>query len=382
MTARRKHHRANGEGTLYQRKDGRWEAAAYVLTTDGTERRRRVYGRTREEVHSKLVELLGQSRRGIPVPDRPWKVGEYLDYWLEHVARPSVRSTTYAKYEQAVRLYLKPGLGRQRLDRLSVKAVQSFLNHRLQAGDSISKVQIARMVLGVALGRAMREELVSRNVARLTTIPTGDPRRMRPWSADEARSFLTTASGDPLYPAFVLLLVYGLRRGEVLGLSWQDVDFDTDELRIRQHLLRVAGRLQLGPVKTRAGRRTLPLLPMARDVLKDQEERQAAARERAGADWHDTGLVFTTRSGLPVEPRNLARSFERLIEAAGLRPIRLHDLRHTCASLLKRLGVPPRDAMGILGHSRISVTMEVYTHVDEDSHREALGKLGRLFEDD
>lgn len=382
MTARRKIHRANGEGTVYQRRDGRWEAAAFVLTTDGTERRKRVYGRTREEAHTKLVKLMDQSHRGVPVPDRPWKVGEYLDYWLEQVAGPSVRPTTYAKYEQAVRLYLKPGLGRQRLDRLSVKAVQSFLNRRLQTGDSISKVQIARMVLGVALGRGMREELVSRNVARLTTIPKSDPRRMRPWSADEARAFLAAASDDPLYPAFVLLLVYGLRRGEVLGLDWQDVDFDSDELNVRQHLLRAAGELQLGPVKTRAGRRTLPLLPIARDAFKRQQERQAADRERAGDDWHGTGLVFTTRSGRPVEPRNLVRSFERLSQRAGLRPIRLHDLRHTCASLLKRLGVPPRDAMEILGHSRISVTMEIYTHVDDNSRREALDKLGNLLDDD
>lgn len=266
------------------------------------------------------------------------------------------------------------------MDRLSVTAVQTFLNGRLRTGDSVSKVQIARMVLGAALTRAMREELVSRNVARLTTIPQSDPRRMRPWSVEEARAFLRTAEDDPLYPAFVLLLVYGLRRGEVLGLSWDDVEFDAMEVHVRRHLVRANGQLNLGPVKTRAGRRTLPILPIISDVLRMQAERQAAARERSGETWTDTGLVFTTRSGLPVEPRNLARSFERLTERAGLRPIRLHDLRHTCASLLKRLGVPPRDAMEILGHSRISVTMEVYTHVDEDSRRQALGKVGDLFD--
>lgn len=370
--------RANREGTIVQRADGRWCAAAYVLTSDGTEKRRFVYGRTREEVHAKLGRLQQQSRQGIPVPNHPWKVGEYLDYWLEHVVKGSVRSTTYAKYEQAVRLYLKPGLGGKRLDRLSVSVVQRFLNSG-QAGDSASKVQIARMVLGAALTRAMREELVSRNVARLTKIPPTEPRRMRPWSADEARTFLEAASDDALYAAFVLLLVCGLRRGEALGLRWDDVDFDANELHVRKQLVRGAGRLDLGPVKTRAGRRTLPLLPLARDVLERQQEQQAATRERAGDTWRDTGLVFTTRSGKPVEPRNLARSFERLSNQAGLRLIRLHDLRHTCASLLKRLGVPPRDAMEILGHSRISVTMEVYTHVDDDSRRDALGKLGDLF---
>jgi hypothetical protein len=139
-------------------------------------------------------------------------VGEYLDYWLAEVARPAVRPTTYAKYEVMVRLCLRPGLGRHRLDRLSVAAVQSYFNGRLQAGDSAAKVQVIRTVLGAALTRAMREELIQRNVARLATVPPAPPARNQPWSADEARRFPAAARPDPLYPAFVLLLVYGLRR--------------------------------------------------------------------------------------------------------------------------------------------------------------------------
>ncbi len=148
-----------------------------------------------------------------------WKLGEYLDYWLENIARPAARPTTYAKYETITRLYLRPGLGRYRLDRLSVAVVQSWLNSRLAAGDSIAKVHVMRTVLGAALTRAMREELVSRNVARLVTLPPNRPARQQPWSPNEALAFLQAARGDRLYPAFVLLLAYGLRRGEVLGLS-------------------------------------------------------------------------------------------------------------------------------------------------------------------
>lgn len=287
-----------------------------------------------------------------------------------------VRPTTYAKYEVIVRLYLRPGLGRQRLDRLSVAAVQSFLNSRLRTGDSVAKVHVMRMVLGAALTRAMREELVSRNVARLATLPAAPSTERRPWSADEARRFLDVTRANPLYPCFVLMLVYGLRRGEVLGLSWHDVDFDEGVIRVRRQVVRVGGQLHLGPVKTRAGARELPLLGIAREALIDQDERQVLGGGLT--EWASEALVFTTAHGRPIEPRNLARSFERIVQAAGLRPIRLHDLRHTTASLLKKLGVPARDAMVILGHSGISVTLEIYTHVDEESRRDAVGRIDRL----
>jgi integrase len=224
----------------------------------------------------------------------------------------------------------------------------------------------------------MREELVSRNVARLAALPPNHPVREQPWSVSEALAFLRAARGDRLYPAFVLLLVYGLRRGEVLGLSWHDVDLDDGALRIRQQLLRAGGRLQLGPVKTNAGRRDLPLLGVARNALLQHAELKVLGG--APGEWAARDLVFTTRTGHPVEPRNLARSFHRIVRAAGLRPIRLHSLRHTTATLLKDLGVPPRDTMEILGHARIAVTMEIYTAADDASRRKALGMLSELFD--
>lgn len=372
--------RANGEGSIYQRQDGRWAGAAYVLTTEGTFKRVQKYGKTREEVYRKIVEAQEKSNKGVPVADKPWKLGEYLDYWLAQVVRPAKRWNTYKKYEQTVRLYLKPGLGKQRLDQLRVAKVQSFLNQQIQAGHSVAKVHIMRMVLGAALTRAMREELITVNVARLTTLPPPPPKKVKPWTADEARAFLVAARNEPLYPAFVLLLVYGLRRGEVLGLSWEDIDLDEDVMRVLWQIQRVDGQLSRTEVKTDAGKRDLPLLPLIRDGFIELSERQMFARRRAGDTWQETGLVFTTKSGRPIEPRNLARAFERVCLKAKLRRIRLHDLRHTTASLLKKLGVPPSDAKEILGHARIAVTLEIYTHGDNASHREGLGKIaGELF---
>lgn len=371
--------RVNGDGTISgPRKDGRYVGAFYAPTTTGTRKRVYVYGRTRAEARERLLEEQAKVQQGIPVAARSWKLGEYLDYWLENVVKPTKRPATYALYEINVRVHLKPGLSKHQLRRMSVSTVQAFLNGKLRDGQSIRNVQILRQILSAALTRAVREELVVRNVARLVELPTWEPEEVIPWSSGEALAFLEAARPDSLFPAFVLLMLYGMRRGEVLGLRWQDVDFQVDELRIRQQLQRIQGELHLGPVKTRAGRRDLPLLGLTKDALRIRQTQQAADRARLSDAWADTGLVFTTRTGRPVEPRNLVRSFARICDNAGLRKIRVHALRHTTASLLKDLGVPARDAQMILGHAHVSTTQQIYTHVDEVARREALGKLNRL----
>jgi integrase len=297
---------------------------------------------------------------------------------LEQIVRPSKRWNTYKKYEQTVRLYLQPGLGKRPLARLRVAEVQAFFNDQFHAGHSVAKVHVMRMVLAAALTRAMREELIFTNVARLTTLPSAPAARNRPWSADEARRFLDIAHSDPLNLAFVLLLVYGLRRGEVLGLSWDDIDLEDDLIRVDWQLQRINGQLTRTQVKTDAGQRTLPLLPIVRDALLDLALWQSDTRRHAGDTWHETGYVFTTRTGQPIEPRDLARSFERIARHAALRAIRLHDLRHTVAQFLKKLRTAPNDAKEILGHARITTTLAIYTSGDEDDQRSALDKISDL----
>jgi len=162
-----------------------------------------------------------------------------------------------------------------------------------------------------------------------------------PWSAAEARAFLDAARNDPLHPVF-----------------------------------------RLGPVKTNAGRRDLPLLPIASDALLTRRQAQDADRAELGRAWQDTGLIFTTKTGWPIEPRNLVRSFHRICAASDLRDIKVHHLRHTTATLLKNLGVPARDAQIILGHSRLAVTLEIYTHEDRQAQRGALGRLSDVLRHD
>jgi Phage integrase, N-terminal SAM-like domain/Phage integrase family len=237
----KRRHRPNGDGSVYKRGDGYWVGAFYAQTASGARKRVVVYGKTLAEARDKLGQAQHQARAGIPVPDESWKVGPYLEYWLEHIVKRNRRPATYALYETNIRIYLIPGLGTKSLTRLSVPAVQMFLNQRLEAGDSVRKVQVMRSVLSAALSRAVREELITRNVARHIELPEWHRSVVRPWTAQEARRFMAASRNDLLHNAFVLLIVYGLRRGEVLGLSWDDIDFDTGTIHVRQQIQRVRG---------------------------------------------------------------------------------------------------------------------------------------------
>jgi integrase len=358
--------RANGEGSIYKRPNGRWEAAISLNTVSGKRKRVQFSGRTRQDVHKKLVAAKSQADRGVALPDHQWRLGEYLDYWLEEIVKPNLRPKTYQQYESVSRLYLKPTLGGVLLAKLSVPRLQSFVNEQFaqveSQGQSRRKVHTMRAVLSAALSRAMREELVTRNAAQLVELRPDVRKHIRPWSVDEATRFLEVARSSQLFPAYAFLLLLGLRRGELLGLRWQDVDFERDEIRIRQQLQRVGGKLLFGPVKTTAGERSLPLIPWARELLLKQSREQE-------------GLVFSDANGEPIRPERFYRTFLRLSSAAGVRPIKIHHARHTTATLLKRLGVPDRDIQTILGHSHITVTQEIYQHADLADSRAALDLL-------
>jgi integrase len=225
----------------------------------------------------------------------------------------------------------------------------------------------------------VREELVTRNVAALVKLPVGRKKRRRAWSSEDARRFLefVRAHGDSLYGAYVLVLVMGLRRGELLGLFWDDIDLDKGELRVGWQLQRIGSRLVRRVTKTEESDQTLPLVHICAVALKVRKEAQNAAREEAGGVWRDTdNLVFTTRYGTPIEPRNFNRAWEARVATAKVPRITVHDGRRTCASLLVDLEVHPRIAMQILRHADFSITMEVYSQVTSQATRDALKRLG------
>ncbi|MEU5794879.1 site-specific integrase [Streptomyces sp. NPDC047813] len=366
----------NGAGSIWQRKDGRFEARVYVPQPDGTRKRKTVYGATWEECDEKRQELVRRDRQGIPTPSRSAKLSEWLPYWLEEHIRPNRKRTTYIKYEMHVRLYLVPLLGTRRLESLTTANVRRMVSD-VTKQSSAATAKESHRVLRTALAAACREELISRNVVQLVPAPRVEPRQLHPWTLDETLTFLEAARSDPLYAAFVLAVALGLRRGEILGLQWKDVDLDRRTLTVRTTLNRGGTELYLDTTKNRRAR-VIPIPLMCVAPLRWQRLRQAEQRAIAGAEWHESDHVFTTRSGRPIEPRNLYRSFLRIASSAGLPQIRLHDTRHGCASLLFAAGVAPRTVMEILGHSQIAVTMNVYTHVSEGDRREAMGHMDRL----
>ncbi|CAN3980480.1 tyrosine-type recombinase/integrase [Kitasatospora purpeofusca] len=366
----------NGAGTVTKRKDGRYQAAVYVPQPDGTSARKFVYGKTWDECDGKRKELVERAKQGIATPTRSAKLTEWLPYWLEHFVAAERKKTTHAKYETHVRLYLLPLLGTKGLESLSPRDVRTFLA-KVAKKSSAATAKESHRVLRSALSAACRDELIVRNVAMLVQPPRVTSREVKPWTLAQTRTFLSTARADPLYAAFVLAIALGMRRGEIIGLRWSEVDLDDRVLVVREQVQRVRGELYADTTKS-GKRRPVPLPRICVAALRWHRLRQAEARRAAGADWQETGYVFTTRTGRPVEPSNLYRSFVRLSKTAGLPAVRLHDARHGCATLLVASGVPPRVVMEILGHSQIGLTMNVYTHVAQDTQREALGNMDRL----
>ncbi|MCR6484044.1 site-specific integrase [Amycolatopsis sp. OK19-0408] len=324
--------------------------------------------------------MIEEARQGILPAEKTWKLGDYLDSWIEKEKR---RPLTRKRHESIVRLHIKPRLGHLRLDALSVRIAQNFLDDLFTDGRSVATVHQTRKVLSAALTYAMRQELITRNVARLVELPRYRAAEADHWTPEETTRFLNAARTDPLYPVFVLLALYGLRRGEAVGLRWRDVDFDRGVVRIRQQVQRIDGELRQVELKTETSERDEPLLATAREVLLRQREAQVAARAEAGDSWHSTGddyeLVFTTRTGRPLESHNVARSFLRICAQHGLRRITIHGLRHSNATAQKELQVHARDTQAILGHGDIRTT-GIYEHVGLESKRNALQKVeGRLF---
>ncbi len=377
--------RPNGGGTVTRRKDGRYQGAAYVTNTDGHRVRKFVYGSSYDEAAEKLGKLQEQERNGVPVPSRTWSLGEWLAYWLEHIVKPNREHNTYMKYESKVRLYLVPHLGKKPLVRLTPAQLRSFMAELKRTEvPPTARFEVLR-VLRNALNRAVREELLTRNVAELVDMPKVTKKEAKPWNAREAITFLRSARAHRLYAACVLVLVLGLRRSEVLGLRWQDIDFDQRQFTPLKQVQRVKGvGLVLKDLKTESSHAVLPLPEFCARALEERRELQDLERRIVGEGWSQEpgqDLIFSSERGGLIDPVGFSRSFNALVKRAGVRRITVRLARHTCGTLLAFLKVHPKVAQAILRHSQISMTMDVYTHVVGDGEREAVTMLAELLED-
>ena len=355
--------RGNGEGSITRRKDGLYMARYWIETPNGS-KRKTIYGKKREEVADKLARALAERADGIVYDDENVTVGEYLDSWLTGSVWGSVRQSTFDRYESAVRLHIKPALGRLKLKKLTPAHVQCFYQDRLDAGLAPASVHKLHTILHKALSQAAQWNMVPRNVTELVTAPRPAPQEMKTLSAEETRRFLEAARSDKLEALYVLAVTTGMRQGELLALKWQDADLENATISVRRTLTRNGGRLLLGEPKTKNSRRTIRLTEAAVRALRQHLVRQMEHMQRLGDLYQDQGLVFGSEIGTLINPSNLRkRSFATLLKQAGLSPIRFHDLRHTCATLLFLRNVHPKFVQELLGHANIAITLDTYSHV-------------------
>lgn len=308
----------------------------------GKRRQRKKTFETRKEAQSGLANWLADIDRGVAVDRSPQTVGEYLDYWLDAVTQHRVRPTTFASYKQIIRNRIVPALGAIPLQKLTPAQVQALYGRLLEGGriDGRAKalsprsVKYAHAVLRMALQDAVKLGLVPRNVCDAATPPKAVRPQVKYWDVESVRRFLDVAREDRFSPLWAVALHTGMRRGELLGLRWQDVDLEQSVLHVRQSLVQSGGVMRFQEPKTSSGRRGIALDASCVAILRAHHARQLEQRLKMGPLWQEHDLVFTTELGTPLHPSNVNRYFAALTAKANVPRIPLHGLRHTHATLL------------------------------------------------
>jgi integrase len=329
-------------------------------------------------VSAKKAEALANQQKGIQPPSGKETVWQYLDFWLKSV-KSSVRPLTHQSYDLNVRR-LRPLIGRLKLSNLKPAAIEAAYAQLQADGLSARSVRQVHTVLHGALKKAVMWELIGRNPSEAVSVPRPERHEMKTLNEEQIQRLFASTSEDRLHALWVVLTTSGLRLGEACGLQWQDWDTERGSLNVRRALQRQkgAGMVFVEP-KTRLSRRTVNLPPGTQDVLAAHRKRQLEERMKAGAYWQDQDLIFCRENGTPLEPTNLLPLFHRALKKADLPKIRLHDLRHTAATHLLRMGVHPKVVQEMLGHSTITLTLDTYSHVVPSMQEAAALKMQSLF---
>jgi len=371
--------RASGESSIYKDENGRWHGYVSMGRKEhGARDRRHVSGAKRAAVVAKVRELERKRDAGTAgAAGKAPTVGQWLEHWLDVIAARKVRPSTLVRYRQLVVNQLLPGIGHHRLDRLQPEHVEKLYGDLQAAALSPASVLQAHRVLSRALKVAMQRDKLARNVCTLVDAPSVEREEVRPLSGQDARRVLEAAHGRRNAARWSVALALGLRQGEALGLTWDAVDLDAGTLTVRQALQRQPGKgLVMVQPKSRAGRRTIALPSPLRDALRAHRTAQLAERIVAGSEWQNQDLVFCQENGRPIDPRSDHRAWRALLADAKVSQARLHDARHTAATLLLQQGVPARVAMEMLGHSQISLTLGTYSHVAPELAEDAARRMG------
>ncbi len=295
------------------------------------------------------------------MPRNNTTVEAFIEQWLQATA-PNIRATTLLTYRLNLDRYVVPALGYMKLQDLNAATLQAF-NATLLEWLAPKTVRNVHGILRRMLSDAVRWGLLKRNQSDAVDAPRRNTPEMKVWTPEQIRTFLRGVEGERLYPAWLLLCTTGMRRGEVLGLRWEDIDLDSARLSVRQARVSLGNEFVINEPKTRRGRRVVALDATTVAVLRSHRAAQAQERLAHGPDWNDSGLVFCKPDGSDLHPETLSRSFRYRIKRDGLPKIRLHDLRHSWASAALLAGVNAKVVSERLGHAQIAFTLDTYAHV-------------------
>lgn len=393
--------RPNGASSIYLGKDGKWHGRVTVGTKDdGTPDRRHVERKTEREVIMEVRKLEKLRDAGtVHKAGQRWTVAQWLTHWVENIAAAVVRENTLSGYRVAVNKHLIPGIGAHRLDKLQPEHLERLYRNMQDAGSKAATAHQVHRTVRTALGEAVRRNYLSINPAKLAKAPRLEEDEIEPYSVDEVRRFLTEAAKHRNSTRWAFALALGLRQGEALGLKWSDIDLDAGSLIVRrgrqrprwQHGCdgkcgrkigghcadRIALRTDTAETKSRAGKRAMGLPEELVSLVRVHKEEQDRERKAAGQLWTEGGWVFTNPTGAPVNPRTDYTEWKRLLKAAGLRDGRLHDARHTAATMLLILGVPLTAVMGLMGWSDSAMGVR-YQHLTTQVRSDIAKQVGGL----
>ena len=374
--------RANGEGNIRKRKDGRWEGR-YTVGHDpetGKAIIKNVLGKTQAEVKEKLKKAI-EENVGIDYGKaKTYTVGSWLEAWLENYAKVKLRPSTFKTSQDFLKNHIKPQIGGIPLADLTSLDLQRFYKHLLDGGrvDRIEAkkkpkglapktVRNIHQMIGSAYNLALEQRLVTKNPTQGCALPKAEHKEMQTLPIEQLTSFLREAKDSGVFALYYIDLTTGLRRGELLGLKWSDIDLEKGDLRVQRQIGRIDGKIIEMPLKTKKAYRTLPLSADAIDVLMQQR------RKTGNSEW-----VFPSPTGGPMSPDSVLHMLQRVLKRAGLPRIRFHDLRHTFATMALQNGVDVKTVSSMLGHYSAGFTLDTYAHVTTDAQLKTAQTMGNI----
>ncbi|MBR4656269.1 MAG: site-specific integrase [Oscillospiraceae bacterium] len=376
--------RGNGEGSIRKRKDGRWEGR-YTAGRDpdtGKAITKNVLGKTQAEVKEKLKAAMEESAKLDVTKADQYNLGQWLDVWYENYAVVKVRPSSHQTYRGYIRNHIKPYVGSVPLKKLTSLDLQR-LYKKLLTGGRIERIESQRQpkglsaktvrnihqVISSALDQAVEQRIIPSNPAKGCSLPKIEHYEMKTLTKDQLAAFFREARATGVYELYYIELATGLRRGEILELKWEDIDFDQATIRVRRQISRIEGKVVEAPLKTKNAYRTIAIGPDAITVLKRQKEKAQ------GSPW-----VFPSPTGGPISPDSVLNMLHRVLKRAGLPEMRFHDCRHTMATLALQNGVDVKTVSGMLGHYSAGFTLDTYAHVTTYAQREAANTMGNVLQ--